>query len=46
MTLNILFLSITIKKRQVSVDEALQEQMNKKLMEEHYNRQFYFHNRF
>lgn len=46
MTLNILFLSITIKKRQVSVEEALQEQMNKKLMEEHHNRQFYFYNRF
>lgn len=39
MTLNILFLSITIKKRKESLQESEQNEMVEKLYEEHKDRQ-------
>lgn len=38
MTLNIFFLTVTIRKREMSVDEARQNQMVQKLYEEHKDR--------
>ncbi|PFO03631.1 YrzI family protein [Bacillus sp. AFS076308] len=43
MTLNILFFSITIKKRNVSLEEAANQEMIEKLYEEHKNRQISMH---
>ncbi|AZU64471.1 YrzI family small protein [Neobacillus mesonae] len=40
MTINILFLTITIKKRKISVEEAIQQDMVEKLYKEHKDRQF------
>ena len=43
MTLNILFFSITIKKRNVSLEEAVNQEMIEKLYEEHQDRQISMH---
>jgi uncharacterized protein (TIGR02413 family) len=40
MTLNILFLTITIKKRKVTMEEALHDEMMKQIQEEIRDRQF------
>lgn len=40
MTLNILFLTITIKKRKYTVEEMLHHEMVKKIHEENRDRQF------
>ncbi|MBU8879477.1 YrzI family small protein [Bacillus sp. FJAT-29790] len=40
MTLNIFFLTITIKKRKLTVEEVLHDQMVEKIIEEHRDRQF------
>lgn len=40
MTLNILFLTITIKKRKYTVEEILHQEMVNKIHEEHRDRQF------
>lgn len=40
MTLNILFFTVTIKKRKISAEEALREEMANKIMEENKDRQF------
>lgn len=39
MTLNILFFTITIKKRKVSFEEAIHQEMVEKLYEQHKDRQ-------
>ncbi|MEH7414046.1 YrzI family small protein [Neobacillus drentensis] len=39
MTLNILFLTITIKKRKISTEEAVNQEMIEKLYEENKDRQ-------
>lgn len=44
MTLHILFLTITIKKREISKEEALHEEMVHKLYEEHKDRQISMYN--
>ncbi|WP_442595092.1 YrzI family small protein [Neobacillus sp. D3-1R] len=46
MTLNILFLTVTIKKRLISEKEYLHHQMIKKIEEEHRNRQMNFYRLF
>ncbi|MDP4083427.1 MAG: YrzI family small protein [Bacillota bacterium] len=38
MTLNILFLTITIRKRQMNIEQVMQHEMAHKLYEEHKNR--------
>lgn len=43
MTLNIFFLSITIKKREISVEEAIHQEQVKKLYEENKDRQISVH---
>ncbi|TDK61634.1 YrzI family small protein [Bacillus salipaludis] len=43
MTLNILFLSITIKKRRISAEEAMHQEMVEKLYEENRDRQISMH---
>lgn len=43
MTLNIFFLSITIKKREISVEEAIHEQQVEKLYEQNKDRQISVH---
>jgi uncharacterized protein (TIGR02413 family) len=40
MTLNILFLTITIKRRKKSKEEIMHDQFVEKLFEDHYDRQF------
>lgn len=40
MTLNILFLTVTIKKRHVSAEDIVREQMAKKIIEQNRDRQF------
>ncbi|WP_413300919.1 YrzI family small protein [Bacillus sp. 1P10SD] len=39
MTINILFLSITIKKREISIQEAANQETVEKLYEQHKDRQ-------
>ncbi|MCM3566507.1 YrzI family small protein [Neobacillus mesonae] len=39
MTLNIFFLTITITKRKISLEEAVQRELVEKLYEEHKDRQ-------
>lgn len=43
MTLNIFFLSITIKKREISIEEAIHEQQVEKLYEQNKDRQISVH---
>jgi uncharacterized protein (TIGR02413 family) len=43
MTLNILFFSITIKKRKVSLQEAVNQEMVEKLYEQNKDRQISMH---
>lgn len=43
MTLNIFFLSITIKKREISVEEAIHQEQVEKLYEENKDRQISVH---
>jgi uncharacterized protein (TIGR02413 family) len=43
MTLNILFFSITIKKRQMSLEEAAHQEMVEKLYEQNKDRQISVH---
>ncbi|MBO0959413.1 YrzI family small protein [Neobacillus sp. MM2021_6] len=43
MTLNILFFSITIKKRKMSLEEAVQQEMVEKLYDEAKERQISMH---
>lgn len=43
MTLNILFLSITIKKRKININEALRHEMVEKLYEQNKDRQISLH---
>lgn len=43
MTLNILFFSITIRKRKVSFEEAVQQEMVDKLYEQYRDRQMSIH---
>jgi uncharacterized protein (TIGR02413 family) len=43
MTLNILFLTITIKKRNMSLQEAAQQEMVEKLYEQNKDRQASMH---
>jgi uncharacterized protein (TIGR02413 family) len=43
MTLNILFLSITIKKREISMEEAVHQEQIKKIYEETKDRQISVH---
>ncbi|MED4204998.1 YrzI family small protein [Neobacillus mesonae] len=40
MTINILFLTITIKKREISFEEAVQQETIEHLYEQHKSRQF------
>lgn len=40
MTLHILFFTITIKKRELSVEEVLHSEMVRKIQEEHRDRRF------
>jgi uncharacterized protein (TIGR02413 family) len=40
MTLNILFLTVTIKKRQLSAEDIIREQMSKKIQDQNRDRQF------
>ncbi|KAF0825551.1 YrzI family small protein [Bacillus firmus] len=40
MTLNILFLTVTIKKRHVSAEDVVREQMAKEIIEQNRDRQF------
>lgn len=40
MTINILFLTITIRKRKKSVEDAFHQDLVEKLYEEHKDRQF------
>ncbi|QED48722.1 YrzI family small protein [Cytobacillus dafuensis] len=40
MTLNIFFLTITIKKRELSIEEILHDQMVKKIQDENRDRQY------
>ncbi|MBP3039354.1 YrzI family small protein [Bacillaceae bacterium Marseille-Q3522] len=40
MTLNLFFITVTIKKRWISLQEALIEQEVERLYEEHKNRQY------
>ncbi|MCM3570176.1 YrzI family small protein [Neobacillus mesonae] len=40
MSINILFLTITFKKREISLEEAVQQEMVERLYEEHKDRQF------
>ncbi|WP_251283658.1 YrzI family small protein [Cytobacillus sp. AMY 15.2] len=40
MTLNILFLTVTIKKRQLSAEDVVREQMAKKIIDQNRDRQF------
>ncbi|MBP2240506.1 uncharacterized protein (TIGR02413 family) [Cytobacillus eiseniae] len=46
MTLNILFLTITIKKRNVSIEEVLHNQMLNKIQEDNRDRQFSMYRHF
>ncbi|WP_313803205.1 YrzI family small protein [Cytobacillus sp.] len=46
MTLNILFFTITIKKRNVSMEEVLHNQMVKKIHEQNRDRQFSMYRHF
>ncbi|MGG1677502.1 YrzI family small protein [Neobacillus sp. NRS-1170] len=43
MTLNILFFSITIKKRNVTLEEAVQQELVEKLYEQNKDRQISMH---
>jgi uncharacterized protein (TIGR02413 family) len=43
MTLNIFFLSITIKKREITIEEAIHEQQVEKLYEQNKDRQISVH---
>ena len=43
MTLNILFFTVTIKKRKTTIEEALHNQMVQKIYEENKNRQINFY---
>jgi uncharacterized protein (TIGR02413 family) len=43
MTLNILFFSITIKKREVSLQEAVNQEMVEKLYDQNKDRQISMH---
>lgn len=43
MTLNILFFSITIQKRNVSLEEAVQQEMVEKIYQENKDRQISVH---
>ncbi|MGG3469336.1 YrzI family small protein [Neobacillus pocheonensis] len=43
MTLNILFFSITIKKRNMSLEEAVHQEMVEKLYEQNKDRQISMH---
>ncbi|MFP7297547.1 YrzI family small protein [Neobacillus niacini] len=43
MTLNILFLSITINKREISIEEAAHQEQIKKIYEETKDRQISIH---
>lgn len=43
MTLNIFFLSITIKKREISVEEAIHQEQVEKLYEQNKDRQISVH---
>nr|WP_263325644.1 YrzI family small protein [Neobacillus sp. Marseille-Q6967] len=43
MTLNILFFSITIKKRNVGLEEAVQQEMVEKIYQENKDRQISVH---
>jgi uncharacterized protein (TIGR02413 family) len=40
MTLNIFFLTVTIKKRQLSAEDVVREQMAKKIIDQNRDRQF------
>ncbi|MBS4191386.1 YrzI family small protein [Bacillus sp. FJAT-49705] len=40
MTLNIFFLTITIKKRELTIEEILHDQMIKKIQDENRDRQY------
>lgn len=40
MSINLFFLSITIKKRKISIEEARHQEMVEKLIEHHKTRQF------
>ncbi|GLB58292.1 YrzI family small protein [Cytobacillus sp. NCCP-133] len=40
MTLNILFLTVTIKKRQLTAEDILQQQMVQKIQDQNRDRQF------
>lgn len=40
MTLNILFLTVTIKKRQLSAEDVVREQLAKKIIDQNRDRQF------
>ncbi|MBT2688006.1 YrzI family small protein [Bacillus sp. ISL-47] len=40
MTLNILFLTVTIKKRKLSAEDIMREQMVKKIQDQNRDRQF------
>lgn len=44
MTLNILFFTITIRKRKVTLQEAAQQEMVEKLYEQNRDRQISMHN--
>ncbi|MED3571535.1 YrzI family small protein [Cytobacillus praedii] len=46
MTLNILFFTITIKKRNVSIEEVIHNQMVKKIQEDNRDRQFSMYRHF
>lgn len=46
MTLNILFFTVTIKKRSISLEEALREQMVQEAYEESKSRAYEFHRLF
>ncbi|MFE8696797.1 YrzI family small protein [Cytobacillus sp. FJAT-53684] len=46
MTLNILFLTITIKKRNISIEEVLHNEMIKKIHDENRDRQFSLYRHF
>ncbi|WHY76273.1 YrzI family small protein [Neobacillus sp. WH10] len=43
MTLNILFFSITIKKRNISIEEAVNQEMVEKLYDQYKDRQISMH---
>ncbi|MDQ0197210.1 YrzI family small protein [Neobacillus ginsengisoli] len=44
MTMNILFFSITIKKRQLSLEDAAHQEMVEKLYEQNKDRQIFMRN--